>query len=362
MENEMKPMNCSIEPGVSIDDEVLVCRSENNSVYTTSLDIADKFGREHKNILKAIKLLLSMNDTNKNNFYETTYRNTRNKLCPMYCITKNGFILLVMKFTGDVANEWKEKYMNAFNRMERVLRYELTELKKQIAMTPRRGTKEFFAMAYADACDIIKEQDLKIQGQVQKIQGQEKYIQAQQQQLKIQEPAVKFHQAVAETTDCILIRELAKVVQQSLVDNNIELVRANEVGGNRLYRWLRENHWIIKSNSKDRNTPTQRSIDKGYMRLVETPVDLGNGKVMLTRTGKVTPKGQMFFISKILKLYQNGGSILSAYEEVSYEDLSEEEIDDSLNALFNISVDEKPDPPNVDENGFELYDEGSTPF
>ena len=176
---------------VSIDSEVFVARTENNSMYTTSKDIAEKFGKRHDHVLRDIKKLATQNGGAKSLFHETTYEN-RGKQYPMYLVTRDGFTLLAMGFTGADALEWKMKYISAFNRMSEIIRNELNQLKKQM---PQRGTKEFLSLALLDAQQIIEEQERKL-------------IDAQS--------AIAFHHAVAVTEDTILIREFAKLLTQAL--------------------------------------------------------------------------------------------------------------------------------------------------
>lgn len=86
---------------------------------TTSLAVADKFGRRHSNILRAIANMDCSKDFAKRNFELCFKINDlqNGKKQPFYNMTKDGFIFLVMGFTGKVAAEFKEDYINEFNRM-----------------------------------------------------------------------------------------------------------------------------------------------------------------------------------------------------------------------------------------------------
>lgn len=94
---------------------------ENDQLLVSSLEVAENFGKEHKHIREAIKNLTVENSTVKHLFYETTYKNSRGKQYPMYYMNRDGFSLLVMGFNGKKALEWKLKYINAFNEMEKKL-------------------------------------------------------------------------------------------------------------------------------------------------------------------------------------------------------------------------------------------------
>ncbi len=87
-------------------------------LVTTSLDIAQNFGKRHKHILEAIKNLECSKEFNETNFRPVEYTDVKGEKRPMYEITRDGFVFLCMGFTGAAAAQWKEKYINAFNKME----------------------------------------------------------------------------------------------------------------------------------------------------------------------------------------------------------------------------------------------------
>lgn len=94
-------------------------KENNNQVVTTSRQVAETFGKEHKSVLEAIRNLTAEKSAVKNMFYETTYINERGREYPEYLINRDGFSLLVMGFTGDKALEFKLQYIEAFNAMEK---------------------------------------------------------------------------------------------------------------------------------------------------------------------------------------------------------------------------------------------------
>ena len=275
-------MNETIVANVSIDNEVFVARTENNSMYTTSKDIAEKFGKEHKTVLRSIRDLVAQNCAAKNMFHETTYEN-RGKSYPMYLVTRDGFTLLAMGFTGPDALEWKMKYINAFNRMTEIIRNELNTLKKQPAM-PQRGSKEFLALALVDAQQIIEDQE---------------------RQLLAAQPAIIFHQAVAVSEDTILVRDFAKLVTQALRKNGFANVT---IGEKKLFEWLRDKGYLIKQKSNSFNLPTQKSVDMNLFHIKEITIQSDTGS-RINKTPKITGKGQEYFIDKILEIYKSGGTV-----------------------------------------------------
>ena len=103
----------------------LVFRGQNDQVITTSLLVAETFEKEHRNVLKSIRKLMSAtNVAVAQMFDETTYVNEQGKEQPMFFMNRDGFTLLAMGFSGEKALKFKVDYINAFNKME-------TELKSQ---------------------------------------------------------------------------------------------------------------------------------------------------------------------------------------------------------------------------------------
>ena len=98
----------------------IILSTQNGEPVASSRQIAENFGKEHKHVLDAVKNLVAENSAAKSMFYETTFEN-RGKQYPMYLMNRDGFSLLVMGFTGKAALEWKLKYIQAFNEMEKKL-------------------------------------------------------------------------------------------------------------------------------------------------------------------------------------------------------------------------------------------------
>ncbi|MFQ8891099.1 MAG: phage antirepressor [Clostridium sp.] len=113
---------------------------------------------------------------------------------------------------------------------------------------------------------------------------------ALEEEKKLNAPKVIFADAVSTSKTNILVGELAKILKQNGVDT----------GQNRLFEWLRENGYLIKRKGTDYNMPTQRSIDLGLFDIKESVHLDSNGVNVITKTPKVTGKGQQYFISKFL--------------------------------------------------------------
>lgn len=98
----------------------LIIREGN--VFATSLDIAKRFNKLHKDVLKRIKLLDCSADFNKRNFAPVTYQDAKGEHRPAYNLTRDGCVFLVMRFTGKEAALFQEAYIQAFNRMAEYLK------------------------------------------------------------------------------------------------------------------------------------------------------------------------------------------------------------------------------------------------
>jgi anti-repressor protein len=114
----------------------------------------------------------------------------------------------------------------------------------------------------------------------------------QQLEIKIEEnkPKVMFAEAVTASKDSILIRELAKTLKQNGYDT----------GEKRMFAWLREQGYLIKKEGADYNLPTQRAMDLGLFEIKKTAINHSNGEIEIKKTPKITGKGQIYFINKLI--------------------------------------------------------------
>lgn len=109
---------------------------------------------------------------------------------------------------------------------------------------------------------------------------------------KIEEdkPKVLFADSVTAAETSILIFDLAKLIRQNGV----------EIGGKRLFQWMRDNKFLISRNGSDYNMPTQRAMELGLFEIKETTISHADGHISVNKTPKVTGKGQVYFVNKFL--------------------------------------------------------------
>lgn len=117
--------------------------------------------------------------------------------------------------------------------------------------------------------------------------------QLKQKDIQIEEmkPKVLFADSVATSHSTVLIGELAKIIRGNGVD----------IGATRLFHWLRENGYLINRKGSDWNMPTQKAMDLGLFKIKETTINHSNGTTSISKTPKVTGKGQQYFVNKFLK-------------------------------------------------------------
>lgn len=109
--------------------------------------------------------------------------------------------------------------------------------------------------------------------------------------VKADAPKVLFADSVATSTSTVLIGELAKIMRQNGIN----------MGEKRLFQWMRDNGYLVKRKGTDHNMPTQLSMEQGLFRVKETVISHSDGHTSISKTPKVTGKGQTFFLNKFLR-------------------------------------------------------------
>lgn len=238
----------------------IILSTQNGEPVASSRQIAESFGKEHKDVLEAIRTKTAENSALLEMFHLTEYTTSQNKKLPMYLMNRDGFSFLVMGFTGKKADEWKLKYIQAFNAME-----------KQLAQRPQLSRAELMAQALIAAHDELEHKD---------------------RQIAELTPKGIFADAVNASKKSILVGELAKLLCQNSV----------QIGQNRLFVWMREHGYLIRDPKRsDYNMPTQRAVEHGLFEIKETTVVHSDGHTSINKTPKVTGKGQIYFVNLFLK-------------------------------------------------------------
>lgn len=137
------------------------------------------------------------------------------------------------------------------------------------------------------AFDVVNNKD----GLASLLQQAADQLRAKDIQIEKMKPKALFADSVATSKSTVLIGELAKILRGNGVD----------IGATRLFRWMREHGYLINRKGSDWNMPTQRSMNLGLFKIKETTINHSNGTTSISKTPKVTGKGQQYFINKFLK-------------------------------------------------------------
>ncbi len=105
-----------------------------------------------------------------------------------------------------------------------------------------------------------------------------------------QKPKVLFADSVETSKSSVLIGELAKIIKQN----------GHDIGQNRLFEWLRTNNYLISRKGTDYNMPTQKSMNLELFEVKETSITHSDGHISISKTPKVTGKGQVYFVNKFI--------------------------------------------------------------
>lgn len=167
--------------------ENLVFQNQQGRDVTTSLIVAQVFGKEHKNVTRDIENLSCSSTFNRLNFERITYRDARNREQYAYEMTKDGFSFLVMGYTGDKAGEFKEKFIYEFNKREMMLKN--------------------------DDYIVARSQEI-LHNRLQKAEKQlelaQETITTQSEQLKLQAPKVKYVDEVLQSVNTYTSTQMSK--------------------------------------------------------------------------------------------------------------------------------------------------------
>ena len=212
---------------------------------------------EHSNVSK---MLESVDDNEKIKLEVGTLTNGYSA----WFLTEEGLYEVLMQSRKPIAKEFKKK---------------VKEILKDVRKYGMYATDELL-----DNPDLI----IKMATRLKEEKAKNKEL---EDKMKEDKPKILFAEAVSIAKNTILVREMAKLIKQNGVD----------MGEKRLFIWLRENGYLIKKIGTDYNMPTQRSMDMGLFEIKESPVLHSSGEVEISKTPKITGKGQQYFLNMFLK-------------------------------------------------------------
>ena len=230
---------------------------------------------------------------------------------PMFCLADVCKALEITHVT-DVKNRLKQdgvgttEVIDSLGRKQKATFINESNLYKTIFQSRKESAERFTEWVTSEVLPSIRKNGGYIAGQEtmsddellakalkvaqNKIAERDRVIEQKQARIEKMKPKEIFADAVATSTTSILIGDLAKLIKQNGVD----------MGQKRLFLWLRENGYLIKRNGSDYNMPTQKSMEMNLFEVKESTVNNPDGSVRISRTTKVTGKGQQYFINKFL--------------------------------------------------------------
>ena len=212
---------------------------------------------EHSNVSK---MLESVDDNEKIKLEVGTLTNGYSA----WFLTEDGLYEVLMQSRKPIAKKFKKK---------------VKEILKDVRKYGMYATDELL-----DNPDLIIKMATRLKEEKEKNKKLED-------KMKENKPKVLFAEAVSIAKNTILVREMAKLIKQNGID----------MGEKRLFIWLRENGYLIKKIGTDYNMPTQRSMDLGLFEIKESPVLHSSGEIEISKTPKITGKGQQYFLNIFLK-------------------------------------------------------------
>lgn len=235
----------------------------------TSMEVAEMTGKLHKNLLADIRgyeeELNELNIQPVEFFMKSTYKDAKGQTRPCYNVTKKGCEFIAHKLTGIKGTEFTAKYINRFHEMEEVIRTQIPTGKELLALAVIEAQKTI---------DSLKEHNTKLI-----------------EDCEWMKPKEIFADAVSASKTSILIGDLAKLICQN----------GCQIGQKRLFEWMRANGYLILRKGSDYNMPTQRSMEMGLFEIKESTHLNGDGLNVISKTPKVTGKGQQYFINRFMK-------------------------------------------------------------
>ena len=234
-----------------------------------SREVAPMIDMRHSDLLRNIahyeEVLTERKIALSDFFIKSEYKDASGKANKCYLLTNMGCEMVANKMTGKKGILFTAEYVKRFNEMER---QHLGDIPSYMIENPAERARKW--------ADEMEAQD----GRIRKLT-------AINEEMK---PKAIFADAVSASKTSILIGDLAKLLRQ----NGIEM------GQRRLFDWLRQNGWLIKSGSS-KNMPTQRGMEQGLFEIKEGTYINGEGVNITTKTTKVTGKGQIYFVNKFME-------------------------------------------------------------
>ena len=235
--------------------ENLVIQNPQGRDVTTSLIVAEVFGKEHKNVLRDIENLSCSDNFNRLNFERITYKDVRNREQTAYEMTKDGFSFLVMGYTGEKAGQFKETFINEFNKREMMLKSDDYILARSQEILHNRL--------------LLAEKQLELAQET---------ISTQDTQLKLQAPKVKYVDDVLQSVNTYTSTQMSKELGLREAEQLHKILKEKGV------MFKQSGQWML----------TAKYCEHGYTKPRTHQFTRNDGSVGTSTTTVWTEKGRVF--------------------------------------------------------------------
>lgn len=252
----------------------------NNEPYFIGKDVCEKLGDKNHN-----RSLSRVDEIDKTVIEVTDSIGRKQRAI---AINESGLYSLLFAMqpqkanNGGVSDAYPIEVQERINKLHRFKRWVTSEILPSIRKHGAYMTPETLEQALYNPDFLIK---LATELKAEKEKRQALELQAEE-----NKPKVLFADAVSTSQTSILVGDLAKIIKQNGVD----------IGANRLFAWFRDNGYLIKRKGSDYNMPTQYSMELGLFEVKETVITHSDGHTSISKTPKVTGKGQQYFVNKFL--------------------------------------------------------------
>ena len=235
--------------------ENLVIQNSQGRDVTTSLIVAEVFGKEHKNVLRDIDNLSCSDNFNRLNFERITYKDVRNREQTAYDMTKDGFSFLVMGYTGEKAGQFKETFINEFNKREMMLK--------------------------SDDYILARSQEIlhnRLQLAEKQLELAQETITSQNEQLKLQAPKVKYVDDVLQSVNTYTSTQMSKELGLREAEQLHKILKERGV------MFKQSGQWML----------TAKYCEHGYTKPRTHQFTRNDGSICTNTTTVWTEKGRAF--------------------------------------------------------------------
>ena len=229
---------------------------ENNRPVVSSRKVAEIFEKEHRRVLQDIRELSCGDDFRLHNFVQSSYINSQDKEQPEYLMTRDGFTLLAMGFTGSKAMQWKIKYIEAFNKME-------AELRNPFSIP--KTLPEALRLAAS-----LEEKRLVLEAKIEQ-----------------DAPHTNLGKTITASHDCITVAEFVPIMKQAGIKYGYD---GKRLWQNNLYDMLRKDGFLL---TRPKNMPSADARDEKIFFVEEKTNYDAYGNAHINKQTFITGKGQI---------------------------------------------------------------------